>query len=381
MRDSIHVRAPGRICLFGEHQDFLGLAVIATPINLYLNVEGTPRDDTLFRIQMPDVGESDEFDGAHALPYRRDLDFVRAATNVVRRQGVDITTGYDCTVWGNIPINSGTSSSSALVVSWVKFLLSTQDTDQVDDDPEDVARYAYLAEVPEFNAPGGMMDHYTSSVGGLLYIDCQEPITVDPLPATLGGFVLGDTGVRKNNNALITQSRTATSRGIEILNEKMEDFDFRTTPYAEARPHIEKMPEEIGRRVEANLINRDICQEARELLSRPDFEQRRLGRLLCKHQDQLRDGVGVSHPRLDELIEVAVDAGALGGKLNGAGGGGCMFAYAPDCQEEVAEAIARAGGTPYIVRPSSGAQVVSESAERCGEEEGYEFSAHNSRRS
>ncbi|MFO7947232.1 MAG: galactokinase family protein [Armatimonadota bacterium] len=379
--DTTHVRAPGRICLFGEHQDFLGLAVIATPISLYINVEGTPREDTIFRIEMPDVGESDEFDGAHALPYRRDLDFLRAATNVLRRQGVNITRGHDCTIWGNIPINSGTSSSSALVVSWVKFLLSTQETDKVPEDPESVARYAYLAEVPEFNAPGGMMDHYTSAVGGLLYIDCQEPITVEPLPAKIGEFVLGDTGVRKNNNALITQSRSATTEGIEILKEKIEGFDFRSTPYEEAKPHIEQMPTEIGRRVRANMINRDICQEARWLLSKPDFDSERVGELLYQHQAQLRDGVGVSHPRLDELIDAAMEAGALGGKLNGAGGGGCMFAYAPGCQEEVAEAIEKAGGTPYIVSRTEGARLVTGSDESNGEQEGYEFSAHNSRRS
>ncbi|MCD6352054.1 MAG: GHMP kinase, partial [Armatimonadetes bacterium] len=75
------------------------------------------------------------------------------------------------------------------------------------------------------------------------------------------------------------------------------------------------------------------------------------------HQRQLRDGVGVSHPKLDELIEAAVEAGALGGKLNGSGMGGCMFAYAPGREREVKAAIEEAGGRAYIVSCTGGVHV------------------------
>ena len=71
--------------------------------------------------------------------------------------------------------------------------------------------------------------------------------------------------------------------------------------------------------------------------------------MLYQHQVQLRDGVGVSHPRLDDLIDAAMSAGALGGKLNGSGCGGAMFAYAPGRQQEVKEAIDRAGGKGFII--------------------------------
>ncbi len=47
-------------------------------------------------------------------------------------------------------------------------------------------------------------------------------------------------------------------------------------------------------------------------------------------------------------------ANAHGGKINGSGGGGCMFAYAPDSAEEVAAAIEQAGGKAYIVHVDKG---------------------------
>jgi galactokinase len=62
------------------------------------------------------------------------------------------------------------------------------------------------------------------------------------------------------------------------------------------------------------------------------------------------------------MVEAAMEAGALGGKVNGSGGGGTMFAYAPGRQNEVKEALDAAGGRGMIVRPRQGATLIEESA-------------------
>ncbi|MBC7288773.1 MAG: hypothetical protein H5T86_12205, partial [Armatimonadetes bacterium] len=79
----VTVEAPGRICLFGEHQDFLGLSVIAAPISLTIRVVARPREDSIFRIEMPDIQDRDEFDGREELEYIRERDYIRSATNVL----------------------------------------------------------------------------------------------------------------------------------------------------------------------------------------------------------------------------------------------------------------------------------------------------------
>jgi galactokinase len=353
------VSAPGRICLFGEHQDFLGLSVIACPIDLTITLTCTPRADRHLAVHFPDLSGSPR-DLIHAdrlAEYRHNRDYVRSATNVLRREGLRIKQGYDCTVHGTIPINAGTSSSSALVVAWTAFLLNTQNGD-LPHSREDIARFAHKAEVVEFDEPGGMMDHYASAVGGLLYIDCCDPITVTHLAAKLDGFVLGDTGVPKNTTTTLRSSRDDTRAGLEILRRHILDFDLRTTPLAQAEEYFTLMPEIVRKRVRANFINRDLCQEARQMLSEPVVaDPPQLGRMLHEHQTQLRDGISVSHPRLDELIDAAMAAGALGGKLNGSGCGGCMFAYAPGKQQAVKEAIERVGGRAFIVSMSNGVQV------------------------
>lgn len=353
------VEAPGRLCLFGEHQDFLGLAVIAVPVDLTIKVVGVPNDEGLFRIKMPDVNDQDEFPAGEELTYRGPRDYIRSATNVLRREGLDIRQGYDVTITGTIPINAGTSSSSALTVAWVAFLLATQRGD-VPHSREDIARYAHRAEVLEFREPGGMMDHYTSAVGGLLYIDCRDPISVEPLPAELDGFVLGESLVPKKTTDTLRQSREAATKGFAMLAEMVPDFSIRRTPLGLVERYLDRLPEDVARVVRAQFINRDLCREARRLLSRASLDeeaQRRLGKMLLEHQRQLRDGIGVSHPKLDLLIEAAMDAGALGGKLNGSGMGGCMFAYAPGRQAEVKAAIDAAGGRGHIVSVGLGLHV------------------------
>lgn len=349
----ISVSAPGRICLFGEHQDFLGLSVIACAIDLDITVSGTARKDTVFAIEMPDLDIRDEFDAARVVPYHGNRDYIRSATNVVSRDGVSFQCGYDCEIHGTIPINAGASSSSALTVAWVGFAWATQ-TGSLPENHEMIARLAHLAEVVEFGEPGGMMDHYTSAVGGLLYIDCREPITVERLPAGLDGFVLGDSLEPKDTTGILGRSRRAVEEGLAVLRNRIDDFDFRTTALDEAEPYLDEMSEQSRRRIVANFHNREICRSARELLSTGQPDPRRLGELLYAHHEHLRDGIGVSTERIDGMLDAAMEAGALGGKVNGSGGGGTMFAWAPGCQEQVKEAIDAAGGRGIIVRPRAG---------------------------
>ena len=79
-----------------------------------------------------------------------------------------------------------------------------------------------------------------------------------------------------------------------------------------------------------------------------------MGAMLTEHHHWLQV-LGVSTPKLDALVDAALQAGALGAKLNGSGGGGCMFAFAPNRQKEVADAIERAGGKAFIVAMAEGA--------------------------
>jgi galactokinase len=105
---------------------------------------------------------------------------------------------------------------------------------------------------------------------------------------------------------------------------------------------------------EGTILNHEITQEARRLLQVKPLDHTRLGALLTKHQTVLRDVQRTSTPKIDRMLDAALHVGAYGGKINGSGGGGCMFVYAPEHTEQVAEAIERAGGRAYAVTVDEG---------------------------
>ena len=91
----------------------------------------------------------------------------------------------------------------------------------------------------------------------------------------------------------------------------------------------------------------ELSTEAVEAIR--DGDLRTLGELMISNHEILRK-IGVSSQSLDHLVEVSMKAGALGAKLTGAGGGGCIIALAEkDARQAVADAIEGSGGKAYIV--------------------------------
>jgi galactokinase len=351
--NTIRVSSPGRVCLFGEHQDYLGLPVVPLAISLRVAVEGTRQADMIVSLDLPDIGAKDHFSLEGQLPYRRNRDYFRSAVNVMRRAGYTFSSGFDCVVHGEVPISAGTSSSSALVVSWVSFLARISDHGG-EIAPEECARLAHAAEVLEFDEPGGMMDQCTASFGGLLSIAFHPAVRVERLDASLGSFVLGDSREPKDTMAILARVKNRVLAIAGRLAERHSDFSLHTVERGGlARFDGELAPEELAL-LDGTIHNRDLTRAALDFLRRRTGDHRELGRLLDEHQTVLRDILGISTPKIDRMLEAAKRAGAYGGKINGSGGGGCMFVYAPEDTEKVARAIEGEGGKAYIVRGDIG---------------------------
>jgi len=345
------VSSPGRICLFGEHQDYLGLPVIAGSISLRVTIEGQPREDMTVTVDLPDIGGEETFSMEGDLTYTKEADYFKSGINTMRKDGFTFSSGCDCVVKGNIPVQAGTSSSSAMVVSWINFLSAM--SDQVEElEPSALADLAYRAEVQEFDEAGGMMDHYTSAVGGVVYIASEPEMVVEKLSCRLGSFVLGDSLEKKDTQAVLSRSKERVIDLVFKIQSKNRDFSLHATTSHEVA-EIENLSEEEMTLLTETLLNRDITSEGLDLLNE-DIDEIRLGDLLNRQHAILRDTLGVSTDKVETMLEAAMGAGAHGGKINGSGGGGCMFAYAPDSAEEVASAIEEAGGKAYIVHVDKG---------------------------
>ena len=143
---------------------------------------------------------------------------------------------------------------------------------------------------------------------------------------------------------------------IKILNHVDNNLNIKTLTTEKLYNYKSLITQQQFELLKANIRNRQLTQEARFLLNEDPMNHREFGKMLTAHQNELRDGLRISTPKIDRMIDAALQAGAFGAKINGSGGGGCMFAYAPDSYEKVAKAISKNGGKPYIISVDEGAK-------------------------
>jgi len=351
--------APGRVCLFGEHQDYLGLPVIAAAIGLDFENEVYVESPSLnrYKIIMPDIGKEALINTAMPLVYQHKRDYLRSAINVLRDDGIELPKALTATFRSRIPIAAGTSSSTAMSMAWIAALLHAAGRSEAKD-PLKIARYSHKSEVLEFNESGGMMDQLSIGFGGICHIDFSSDNPATPLEAKPEGLILGDSQQPKDTLGILSRVRGIAERAILKIKSRLPGFDLTKTTFVETEDAASMCLDGDERVVLlGNLQNRDILIEAMGLLSQERFDAKELGSLLIRHHEILRDHLKISTPKIEAMMDAAMEAGALGGKINGSGGGGCMFVLAPGREKEVSLAIEKAGGTAHPVAIGDGVRI------------------------
>jgi galactokinase len=222
---------------------------------------------------------------------------------------------------------------------------------------KEVGEITYEAEVLEFTEPGGMMDQYATAVGNVIYLASKPEISIKTYARDLGTFVLGDSFEPKDTLGILAHVKFGTLGGIEKIKQVDPSFDLATTTIEACTDYKSLLTDDEWILLSANISDRDILLAAKVMFEGEEpWEDVRLGDLLNQHQVNLREHKRISTPKIDRMIEAALGAGALGAKINGSGGGGCMFAYAPENPEAVVQAINEAGGKGYIIRVDVGTQ-------------------------
>lgn len=355
----IKVSTPSRICLFGEHQDYLGLEVIALAIDLRFAAKGSLRDDGMAVIDIRDekydfLGvdpnsvkyQRVEIDINKPIEYVNKRDYLKSTINVLLRKGYEIGCGFDAVMDSEIPIGKGMCSSSTMIVALIKLLLELSKSPDADK-PEVVAQLAFDAEVAEFKEPGGKMDHFTSALGGLNHINfdpmaSDEGILISRMDAAIpGNFILFDSLEQKNTIKVLAMGKEPVVAALGELKEYGIDSirDFFHEP--EKLELLNKLDDVKKKKLSASIDNYKILKQAETMLKdnasdSSIFDMEKFGSLIYAHHKNLRDGLGISTDTIEKIMDTAIEAGALGGKVNGSGGGGCLYVY---CHEEDNEAI------------------------------------------
>ena len=175
------------------------------------------------------------------------------------------------------------------------------------------------------------------------------------LNAPLGDFVLGDSCEQKDTFGILSRcrdTRLGILKRIRSLNIGFSlqscDFDLDLSVLAEDEKTLFK----------CTIENRNLLGEAKLELDKEELDHERIGFLLNQHHSILRDSLNISTPKIEAMIDSANEAGAVGCKINGSGGGGCMFAYAPGNASTVADAIESVGGKAFLINADEGTKIV-----------------------
>ena len=349
--------APGRICLFGDHQDYLKLPVIACAINRFINIEATSNKKNVFDFNLLDLNKKTQIDFYSDLNNIAKGDFLRTALKVVRKIDCIPDRGYDIEIKSNIPINAGLSSSSALTLAWIQFLLEAFGANQKST-PRLLAYLAYETEVLEQGSSGGKMDQYTIGLGNLIYLETKND-AVTSFEKPIDNLVVGVSGVPKDTFGNLSFLKSNAWEAIDKVTQIIPEFEISKAKVEDQDRYLNLLDEKQKTFLYAAINNHAITQKAKVELQKERPDLHKLGELMSEHHYILKKYLKITPPRIDKMIESALNAGALGAKIIGSGGGGCIVAIAtPENEQEVINAILKAGAiNAFSAQITAGAKI------------------------
>lgn len=365
---SITVSTPSRLCLFGEHLDYLSLEVVTMAVNLRFYASIDKRNDGLVKVTIKDSSintlnqvnvlnmyEEIMFNGRDEITYGHKRDYFRSAFNVIKKRGYDVSCGFDVKMDSEIPIGKGMCSSSTMIVAFIKAILEAIDAD-IKDNKKELVDMAYQAEVTEFNEPGGKMDHIASVYGGICHFDffsISHPVVQPLFGLPEGDFILVDSHEQKDTLKVLRNAKEPVMKALETLPSIRE-----MVVNDENEEQIEKLDENLKVPLKAAMNNYSILKQFLLGLRNNEIDDMKLGMLLKNHHMNLNLGLGISTKTIERILTIAYENGALGGKINGSGGGGCCYVFCRKKDtDKIVEAINSAGYPTKTVFPAEGVKV------------------------
>ena len=383
--------APGRADFLNTHQDYKGLPVVPVAISLRTYVLGRPRDDRTITVRALDLEDqhltSRDFFSIDKIRYKGSKwfgDYFRAVASVVGQSvGHAKLRGMDLLVSSQIPIGSGLASSAAIEVAFLTLLNHHLD---LGFDPLRIAELAFQAEREELGIPCGPLDQYGSSLGGIIKIDSRHPITVERLPTLPLIFAIIDSGIRHSTGEIHpTRQREIDDALKQILSRpelpqelrkklgsKHNNSLWELIDEREIAPHLDILDKKLADRIlftlrmqrstvaaltmirsasgafdELKTILPDVGVQLVQKRSSRAAKLWVLGEIMNYQHELLRDLYDVSLPALERIRQTALEAGALGVKISGAGMGGALIALAKCIDEarKIVDASIRAGAS------------------------------------
>ena len=277
-----------------------------------------PTDDGKMVFESPDRKLREEYDSAECVDTDGFFVLHKGVYNRIVRQFTHQPLSFRIASYVDVPPGSGLGTSSTLVVSilgafveWLKLPLGEYD----------IARLAYEIERVDLGMSGGKQDQYAATFGGFNFMEFnKENVIVNPLR-------IRNRYADELAHNLVLYYTDTSHVSAEIIEEQQKNVRAKNSQSIEA---MHKLKEQAVQMKEALL--RGNIDRIGEIL---DFGWR--------YKKQMASSI--TNPRIDGIYNAAKEAGASGGKISGAGGGGFMFFYCPGVTRyAVVEALQQFGG-------------------------------------
>lgn len=322
----IRSKAPFRLGLAGggtdvsPYSDLFGGCILNATIDLYAHANIEPRNDGKIVFRIPYNNEEYIFDSSLSLTINNDkADLMKGIYNRIVRDYVKEALSFTLTCEMDVPFGSGLGTSSTLAVAiigayteWLRLPLGEYD----------IAYLAYRIERIDLNQAGGKQDQYSAAFGGFNFMEFygEDKVIVNPL--RIRNEIMNEL----SNNLLLYYTNQNRNSGDIIEIQQKNVMDKKSKPI-EAMHNIKRQ-----------------AYEMKEAVLKKNLDE--LGLILNRGWNYKRDMAdGISTPFFEKLYNTAVEAGASGGKISGAGGGGYVFFYCPgNTRFDVIKALEKLGG-------------------------------------
>ena len=278
-------------------------AVINTTIRLFTHTSLQLRDDNKVTFKWVNKDEYEEHEFDHQLDCSYGLKLFKATHNHISTRYQIDPIGYDIISYQDVPTGSGLGTSSTLIVSLIGVYMELFNLPLGE---YDIAEMAIQIERVELKENGGKQDQYAAAFGGFNYMEFKgDDVIVNPLR-------IKDSVQDELENNVVLYFTNFTRNSSDVLTEQVQKMkDKNKTSVLSLHALVEQ-----AKLMKDCLIKGNI-DDLGEILDY-GFQQKKM---LAK---------GISTPEIELLYETALNAGATGGKISGAGGGGFMFFYCPN---------------------------------------------------
>ena len=343
--------APGRVNLIGEHTDYNGGHVFPCALTIGTYGAAVKRDDNKIRFysvnqdkrgvvetSLDDLKPSDEAGWTN---------YPKGVVWAFAKRGMNLDTGFDMVIYGNIPNGSGLSSSASLEVL-TGFIL--RDLYGFDVSNQDIALIGQYSENNFNGCNCGIMDQFAAAMGkenNAIFLDTAD-LSFEYAPIALEGakIIIANTNKKhKLTDSQYNARRSMCEEALSILQKKLDIKGLGDLSIEEFEANKGLLTDpDMQKKAKHAVYENQRTIEAVKVLKDGDIA--RFGELMRQSHESLRDDYDVTGVELDTLAEEAWKIpGVIGSRMTGGGFGGCTVSIVKD---EAIENFKKTVGENYL---------------------------------